>query len=760
MNLVSILLPVVALLQPAGTPKLAVKLYAAHDAIQPGGQTELAVEIEVEEGWHVYDPIILDTGAPTTVSFEVPPGVTFGELRFPTPYLAEEFDLEYLAHEGRIVVLTTLELAADTDLESLTIKAKVDALACKELCIPIKAEATLTLDVTEQTPAAANEKLFEDARDELPPPLAKADYIKGSRVLISHTQVPVGGAAELVAVVRVERDHHIQDRDPGVEGFIASRLFVEERDGINFDPDRETWPAPRVHDVQGLGRVREQSGEVVIRVPFVIDDAEFKPGPIRLNVLFQYQACRDEGACYPPIVAGGAVEFEVIPAGEPGVANTDPILEKLGPLPAKGSGEDGRAGTAGPRSTPPIAIVLLFAFLGGVILNIMPCVLPVISLKIFGFVQQAGDDPQRVFRMGLVYAAGIMASFAVIAVLMVTLGLAWGGLMQQPGFLIGLSAVVFAFALSLLGVFEIQLPGAAMDVAEAATRKEGYAGAFFNGVMATLLATPCVGPFLGSAVGVLAQLPPLVAGSGIMVVGLGLALPYVLLTTFPGWLRFLPKPGPWMVVFKQVVGFILVAVVIWLLSILIEMVDHGRVLGTLGLLCAVGIACWLLGKVTLSDSFRRTATIWVAALGLIVGGGWTSFRVFGLSEKIPWQEWEPGIAERLAEEGYTVYVDYTAKWCLICQANKTFVLNTDRVAGMFDRLKIYPVKADFSEANPDMQQELRGHDRDGVPLNIVLPAGKPDQVIVLPEILTTRIVLDALAKAGPSRNTPPFWRPK
>jgi thiol:disulfide interchange protein DsbD len=350
-----------------------------------------------------------------------------------------------------------------------------------------------------------------------------------------------------------------------------------------------------------------------------------------------------------------------------------------------------------------------------------------------------------------------LASFLLIAIVMVSFGLAWGGFMQRPAVLTGLAAVVFAFALSLLGVFEIQLPGAATDAASAVAVRKGYAGAFFHGVMTTVLATPCVGPFLGTAIGVLATLPWHVAGSGIMVVGLGLASPYVLLTAFPAWLRYLPKPGPWMVTFKQIVGFILVFVVLWLLSILAQIVDTSRILGTLGLLGFVGVGCWVVGRITLSGSTRRAATLWIVALVLAAGGGWASFRVFGGGSSIPWQPWQPGLAERLAEEGYTVYVDYTATWCLICQSNKKLVLESDRVAQEFKQLGTYPVKADFTGYNPEIQKELQKYGRNGVPLNIVLPADHPGDAIVLPELLTPGMVLDAIRQAGPSRSKPGFW---
>ena len=765
MSLVTLLVPIIAFLQPAvqaESPQLEARLYAARETVQPGGETELAIALKLTEDWYLYHPITLGTGLPTTVEFELPPGVTAEAPRFPTPSLhraeTEGLKQEYLSLGEDAVILAKLHVAADVPTEPIEIRATVRGLACKKLCVPVEAKASLTLNVASEPPAAANVELFEEARDELPQPFAKAEYIEDSRLVVSHTQVPIGGTASVAAVVRVRAGHHVQDRDPGAEALIASRLFIETRDGIKFDADAQIWPKAHVRDMEFFGKVREQSGEFVIQAPFEINDEKFKPGPVRLAVLFQYQSCSDAGQCFFPMMAEGFVEFEVVAAGSPAVASDDPIVAKLATVAAASADTPTEAAVADGQGRPDLWLVFLGAFLGGAILNIMPCVLPVISLKIFGFVQQSQDDRGRIFRMGLMYAAGIMASFAVLAIAMFWAKIAWGGLMQQPAFLIGLSAVVFAFALSLLGVFELQLPGAAVSAAGEAAAKEGYGGAFLNGILATLLATPCVGPFLGSAVGVLAQLPASIGAAGIMVVGLGLAAPYVLLTAFPGWLRFLPKPGPWMVAFKQIVGFILIIVVVWLLSILIKMVGDGEILATLGLLCAVGIGCWLLGKISLTADRGRAVTIWIAALALTFGGGWTSFRVFGEHEaKIPWQKWEPGLAGRLAEEGYAVYVDYTANWCLTCQWNKATVLETNRIAAEFERLGVYPIKGDFTNYNKQMQSELQQHGRNGVPLNIVIPAGNPTGAIVLPEVLTKRIVLDALEQAGQSEQIPDFW---
>lgn len=755
MTAAALLLPLIAMFQPV-TPRLDARLVTADDTLAPGMTTDLAIVIKVEKDWHIYDPITLDTGAPTEISLKLPAGVSVGDLLWPAPYLGQEAGLEYLAHEGEITVLTELTLGPDAPVGPFTIKAEVFALACRKLCVPVKAEASLLVNDPTATPIPDRAAFFKEARELLPVPLDKAQYVRGSRILASVSQIPVGGEGEVVALIKVKKGLHIQGRRPP-EGFFATRVFIQSRDGIVFDKDAQSWPEPHMRTVEGFGTLPEYAGDVLIRFPFAVADEAFEPGAVKLSVLFQYQACDDEtGRCFLPTMARTSVEFEVVPAGAPAVPNPDPIIAALPPLPAPTAAS--RAPSASTFSTPSLPVVFLFAFLGGVILNVMPCVLPVISLKIFGFVQQARDDPARVLRMGLVYAAGIMASFAIIAIVMVSAKMAWGGLMQQPGFLIGLSAVVFAFALSLLGVFEIQLPGAAASAASRSAAKEGYGAAFFNGIMATLLATPCVGPFLGSAVGVLARMDSAVAATGIMLVGVGLATPYVLLTAFPGWLRYLPKPGPWMVTFKQIVGFILVVVVLWLLSVLVKLIDDGAMLGTLGLLTGVGIGCWIVGRINLSMSFARAAIMWLVALAFVGGCGALSYTLFAEREtSIPWQPWEPGIAERLAEEGYNVYVDYTATWCLTCQTNKRLVLETDRIASEFQRLGIYPVKADFTGHNKQIQEELLKHGRNGVPLNIVVPAGKPDQVQVLPELLTTQIVLDALGRLEPTAGKPEFW---
>ncbi|MCH7871518.1 MAG: thioredoxin family protein, partial [Planctomycetes bacterium] len=285
---------------------------------------------------------------------------------------------------------------------------------------------------------------------------------------------------------------------------------------------------------------------------------------------------------------------------------------------------------------------------------------------------------------------------------------------------------------------------------EAATR-EGFAGSFMNGIFATALATPCTAPILAPALGYLIQLPPLLMGAGIMTVGLGLAAPYVLLTAFPGWLRFLPKPGNWMVTFKQFMGFVLLGTVVWLMWILFDLVDKGRFFTTLSCFCAVGLACWIVGRLTLSASMRKYTITWGSALAVLAIGWFVPSRLLAKDpDAIQWRKWEPGIAKTLSEQGYTVYVDFTATWCLTCQANKTYVLETTDIRRKLQELNVVPIKADFTLKPPAIQEALNRHNRAGVPLNIIFPAGRPDDVIVLPALLTKSTVIEALDRAGKS----------
>lgn len=776
-------------------PEFTARLLAAHESVSPGGGTELLVEIEVGSPWHVYHPVVLDTGLPTEVKFTTPPGVTVGELRFPVPALGETAGLEYLELPGKFRCTAPLTLGGEVEPgQTISIGAKITGLACAQLCLPVETTARLKLSVTETQGQAVNQELFKQARENLAPTLADAPYLKGSELRVSKERIVIDEPAELIAMIRVQREHHIQDRDPGVDSLIPARLFIDKVAGVEFAEEKDqVWPKPHVRELQYFGKVREQTDEFEIRVPFKITDQAFPFGPVDVRVLFQYQACTDAGTCYPPEMAEGLVRF-IADTGNPPVSVEQPTPGPTLAGDATDSGDERSPGAVGPQAgvTMPattdeghisLVYALLAGFLGGLILNVMPCVLPVVSIKILSFVQQAGEDPKRVFGLGLAFCAGIMAWFWLFAALS-----ALGNFpLQSPAVVLGVGTIIFVFAMNLFGVFEIVLPGAAAGKLDQAASSEGYTGSFFKGFLATLLGTACTAPFLVSALAYATTQPWQVGFLVFSAAGLGMSSPYFLLSARPGWLKFVPKPGPWMITFKQVMGFVLLGTAVWLLSILKGLLDAEGVVWVVSFWGFVALSVWLLGKIGYTWGVAARVATWIAATAVAVFGWWFSFaymyswreaanpdssgavvagRLLTPAEivervaesnwdpRVPWQAWRPGLAEELSLMGHMVYVDYTADWCLTCQVNKKYALETEVIRQEMRAAGIIPIKADFTKENPVMAREIEAHGHPTVPLNLVYPAGAPEKVIKLPVLLTEEIVRAALEEAGPLRAEP------
>ena len=417
-----------------------------------------------------------------------------------------------------------------------------------------------------------------------------------------------------------------------------------------------------------------------------------------------------------------------------------------------------------PAGTPSLFMALLYGFVGGLILNLMPCVLPVISLKIFGFIRQAGDAPGKILRHGLAFAGGIFAWFGGLALLIIILKslggqVTWAFQFQNPWFNLGISTVVFVFALNLFGVFEIVLPGKATGALDEAGSAHGYWGSFFQGAFATLLATPCTAPFLGTALGfAFSQPAPVIAGM-FASVATGMAFPYVLLSARPGWMKILPKPGAWMERLKQFMGFPLLATLIWLLWILHGQKGPDGVLWAACFLLCLAIAVWIYGAFCGPATKPQTRTVALLAALLIALGGTYVFAVqkFAVAapsskvnqngEGIPWVEFSQKSLDELLADGRAVFLDFTADWCISCKFNEKTAIDRPAVHAALERWQIVPMKADWTNANPEITAALAKFGRVGVPFYILYPPGRPDQPIILPEILTEQIVLDAIAKA-------------
>jgi thiol:disulfide interchange protein/DsbC/DsbD-like thiol-disulfide interchange protein len=415
------------------------------------------------------------------------------------------------------------------------------------------------------------------------------------------------------------------------------------------------------------------------------------------------------------------------------------------------------AATNIPPRSRGLATFLLFGFIGGFILNLMPCVLPVISLKIFGFIKHAGMDRRGIFRNGIAFIAGIFVWFIGLALLLIALKSAghqitWAAQFTNPYFVLALSVIVLVFALDLFGVFEITLPQALMHRMLHSSTRESEAGSFFQGLFATALATPCTAPFLGTAIGF-----AFTQSSGVIVlmfaaVAAGMSAPYFLLSAQPAWMKYLPHPGPWMVHVKQFMGFLLIATLIFLVYVLGAQRGLDGAIWASCFLLIIAIACWMKGAFVIPTASRAKRAVALSLMLLLLVGSGAYF----IGDKfraatpdlvqIQQGDWQPFTPERLQSErdaGHAVFVDFTAAWCLTCKFNEKAVLENSEVRDAFLRHGVVKIKADWTNGDPAITKLLQQFGRPGVPLYVLYP-GKSEAPFVFPELLTKNILLDKL----------------
>ncbi|MFN2622499.1 MAG: protein-disulfide reductase DsbD family protein [Chthoniobacterales bacterium] len=401
---------------------------------------------------------------------------------------------------------------------------------------------------------------------------------------------------------------------------------------------------------------------------------------------------------------------------------------------------------------------LLFGFIGGFILNLMPCVLPVISLKIFGFIQHAGQDPRRILRSGLAFAAGIFFWFIGLALLLIGLKSAgreitWAFQFTNPYFVVAMSAVVLVFALNLFGVFEISLPQFANRGVLGWTAKEGDAGSFFQGVFATVLATPCTAPFLGTALGFAFTQSGWTILIMFVAIAAGMAFPYFLLAVQPAWLRLLPKPGPWMLRVKQLMGFLLLATLLFLLAVLGAERGVEAIIWNSCFLLALSLACWMKGAfiVPTASTISRGVMLVLVLLLVLASGYFFIGQKFAQAKRTAaetgahgdWQPFTPQLLESEVKQGHAVFVDFTAAWCITCKFNEATVLETGAVREAFQRHGVTKIRGDWTNADPAITKILKQFGRPGVPMYVLYP-GNNAEPILFPELLTQSLILEKL----------------
>ena len=398
-------------------------------------------------------------------------------------------------------------------------------------------------------------------------------------------------------------------------------------------------------------------------------------------------------------------------------------------------------------SSPSLSLpaALFGALLGGMILNLMPCVFPVISLKILGFVSLAGSEPRKVWIHGLVFSAGVLVSFWVLGGVLLLVkasapSVGWGFQLKEPGFVVAVCLLFLLLSLNLFGVFEL---GTFLTTFGASGGdREGMVGTFLSGVLATIVATPCTAPFMGAAIGLALAASAAVAMAVFTAVGVGMCLPYLVLSRFPRWLNALPKPGPWMDTFKQAMGFLLLAFALFLVWVFAGLRDVDGLARLLVGMLLCGLAAWVYGR--WGTVARATRTRWmasVAAVVLVIGGG-----VYAAAPPpaSPWVPYSAELVQRLEANGEPYFIDFTATWCVTCQANKRLALNTRSVQARFREKQVTLIKADWTKQEEPITSALAAFGRRGVPL-YVLHAGGPDaEATILPEVLSPDLVMDAL----------------
>src|SRR5215475_3600006 len=669
-----------------GKQLVKAELLADTNAIVPGRPFTVGLLLRMAPGWHTYWKFSGDAGLPTELKWKLPPGWKIGDIQWPIPLkTVDPGDIETYGYENEALLMQEITPPSKLDESPVKLSTEASWLVCEKICIP--GGATLQLDLpVASTSQPANTDVFARYRRLLPQNLPGAEVARADWS-------------------RVGSDLRLKITSETLARFPAIDFF----------------PLPEQETIVGHPAVQSRNNnEIVFRLP--LESAPKDLSSMAGLVVFAQQPNGDDRAAWQITSA--------------------PAVSASRPPPVRG-----------------IFTFLLFGFLGGIILNLMPCVLPVISLKIFGFVQQAGQSRQKIFRSGLAFTVGIFAWFIALAVLLIALkgagrDVTWGGFQfTNPYFVLVLSVIVLVFALNLFGVFEVPLPQSVTRSLLSTSDRKDLLGSFFQGVFATVLATPCTAPFLGTALGFAFTQSAAIILAMFVAVAAGMSAPYLLLSAQPAWLRFLPKPGLWMLHLKQFMGFLLLATLLFLLYVLGAQRGLEGAIWVSCFLLVISVTCWMKGAfVVPSAPAVKRIVVLVLMLLLVIGSG-----VYFIGEKFQSAkiastdsqlrgDWQPFTPERLQtelEQGRTVFVDFTAAWCLTCKFNEASVLEAQDVREAFQRHGIVKLKADWTNGDPVITKLLQQFGRPGVPLYVLYPA-KNEEPIVFPEVLTKGMILDKL----------------
>jgi thiol:disulfide interchange protein/DsbC/DsbD-like thiol-disulfide interchange protein len=688
--------------EEVSTPHVKAELLLEKPSVAPGESFDVALRMRMKEGWHTYWKHPGDSGEPTDITWKLPAGFTAGAIQWPYPEKISLAPLTTYGYEGEVMLLVPFKAASDAK-PGTTARLTADAywMVCEKTCIPEEVKLALEVPIG-NAPAAPSEpaaSAFASTRAKLPTP---ADDWKIT-----------ASEQDNQFVLRIDPPQDVA-LDGNVQFFAASGPLIE-------------YSAPQTTSVA--------DGVVTMKL---VRSSYLTGSPQRINGILL--AANGRGGA--PAAFEFDVPFSAAAAGAAGSTTAAP------------------AATAAPATAavpPTLLFAIALAFAGGIILNLMPCVFPVVSLKILSFVQLAGDDPRRVRAHGLTFAAGVLVSFWALAGLLLALRAAgeeigWGFQLQSPGFVAAMAFLLFGLALSLAGVIEI---GTAL------TRLGGGGGSghrasFMNGVLATVVATPCTAPFMGAALGFAMTQSAATSMLIFTALGAGMAAPYVALSAWPALLRFLPRPGVWMVRFRQLTAFPLFATVAWLAWVFGHQTGIDGVLRLLLGLTLLALGLWIWGQwVTLSAAERTKWVARTAAAGFIVAGlvlaatsapTATAAPSPGSAEGIAWEVYSEEKVAGHRAAGRPVFIDFTAAWCLTCKVNERVAFSSNDVQQLVKSRNIAMLKADWTSKDPAITRALSGFGRSGVPLYVLYEGDPAAQPRLLPEILSPGILLNAFSE--------------
>jgi len=661
--------------------EVAVQLVTPFASVEPGQKIPVGIRFEIDEGWHIYWRNPGDTGLPPEVKWDLPENSAPSDFRWPYPEIYRNAHLVDFTYSGTVTLYSEITVPEDWPAgKDFSISAAVDWLMCAEICIPGAAQISLDIPVS---------------------PQAETDDSERTRYEQTAKNWPTSSKA-ITAEIRSRGDR----LQVIIKGLVSEPSNLSDIQLFPINPivapaGEQTWfwlEEKLIGNLQG-----SSSSETLPKISHAI-----LVHPSGWNAIEGMQA----------------LALEISKSSDALLAGT-------------GSGDPSAVNSS-------LWGLLLLAFVGGTILNLMPCVFPVLGLKIMGFVELAGGEKKKIVSHGLLFTAGVLVSFWILAGVLLGLRaggseLGWGFQLQSPGFVFGMAAFLFLFALNLSGIFEI---GFGLSAAGSRMEKgKGPWGSFFSGVLVTIVATPCSAPFLATALAGALTLPPLESFLTFTCIALGLAAPYLLLSLFPALLKILPKPGAWMETLKQLMAFPLYATVGWLVYVLAGQVEGDKLLNILLSLTLIALAVWIYGRYAkphLAKTKRR-----IASLGAFILLAATLLYGYPKESQLQWIDWSPETVADLRENKRIVYVDFTARWCATCQVNKAVVFSSSEVLSFIEKNDVALVKADWTSEDPAITRRLTVLGKAAVPVNLVYLPTRDDPNI-LPETLTPGIVLKAL----------------